>query len=78
METIESVAPAARIKRYGWNARHDTGPIRWPRNPSWYLMRLSSLPSSVETLIFWFWMPLFHQDKARQQSARWAQKQLSQ
>jgi len=39
---MESVAPAAITARVGWKARQLTGPMRWPLNPSWYLIHLST------------------------------------
>ena len=39
---MESVAPAAMTARVGWKARQVAGPMRWPLNPSWYLIHLST------------------------------------
>ena len=57
MATILSVAPAARTGRCGWNSKQLTGPIRCPRNPSWYRIIEIKFPPVSIILINWLCDP---------------------
>ena len=51
IDTLESVAPAARYTLYGWKPSELTGPILCPRKLLWYRITLSCSPRKLKTLI---------------------------
>ena len=65
LHTLTSPATAT-LTRWGWKAIQLMVPIRWPRNPSWYLMVLSVSPLSLYTLIDWPTIPLHTQPRQQQ------------
>mmetsp|Transcript_20092 Transcript_20092/g.68064 ORF Transcript_20092/g.68064 Transcript_20092/m.68064 type:complete len:289 (-) Transcript_20092:798-1664(-) len=54
---MASVLPAAQTSLFGWKASAETGPMRWPRKPSWYRTTLSCSPDLVRNLINWLCEP---------------------